>query len=411
MIKIGLLGFGTVGSGVYEILNDKKKELKNILDDDIEVEKILVRDLDKKRIVNVNRRDLLTTNVKDILDNEEIDIVVEVMGGIQPAYDYMCSALNSGKHVVTANKEVVSKYIEKIFEISEQNNRKFLFEASVGGGIPIIKSLNQISAINKITNIKGIMNGTTNYILTKMMDNSLSLNDALKLAQKLRYAELDPKDDIEGDDVARKLSILSTLAFNVKVNKENIAYRGISAIDKVDIKNFKAMKKSIKLMANATKNNTSITAYVEPVLVDDVSCFASVKDNYNMIAITGNTVQELQFYGAGAGKDPTANAVVCDIIDIFKIKDSIFELRKNQDEYSINYNMGEANYYFRVTAKNENEHKQIDNLLKKFDLKYETLKSGNELVFKIKSVNIEEMNEFILEVKMKFDNYCYARID
>ncbi len=331
MIRVGLMGLGTVGSGVYKIINNKKEYLTNLLNEDIEIKKILVKDLNKKRKINVNKK-LLTDNARDILEDPEINIVIEVMGGMSPAFEYICNALKNGKHVVTANKATVSNHLGDFLNLAKDNNKKFLFEASVGGGIPIIKSLNQVAAINDITQIKGILNGTSNFILTKMMDNCASFNDSLALAKELGYAESNPKDDIEGDDAARKLSILSSLGFKTKVSTENILYRGISSIDKVDVLNFKNMNKSVKLIDIAIKNDKRISASVEPVLIEENSQFANVKDCFNMISITGSTVQELQFYGQGAGEEPTANAVVCDIIDIVKSTDIVSKFHENKQQ-------------------------------------------------------------------------------
>lgn len=409
MIKVGLMGLGTVGTGVYKIINSKKEYLTNILKEDIEIQKILVRDLNKKRMVSVNKK-LLTDNARDILDNPEINIVVEVMGGISPAYEYICCALKNGKHVVTANKEVVSQNLKYFLDLAESSNKRFLFEASVGGGIPIIKSLSQIASINDITQVKGILNGTSNFILTKMMDNCASFNDSLALAKELGYAEANPKDDIEGNDAARKLSILSSLAFKTKVSTECMIYRGISSIDKIDVLHFKSMNKSIKLMATAIRNDKRISAAVEPVLIEENSQFANVKDGFNMISITGNTVQELQFYGQGAGEKPTANAVVCDIIDVIKNTYDVHILQESKEEYNIYEQIFNGDYYLRVLTNGEKENEDIINLLSKSNFKYEILENTYNFVLKIKSVYTDEMESFISEFKTYYDNFCYVRI-
>ena len=409
MIKVGLMGFGTVGTGVYKIINSKLEELRNILKEDIEIKKILVRDLNKKRKVTVNKN-LLTINARDILDDPEISIVVEVMGGMSPTYEYICSAIKNGKHVVTANKEVVSKHLGDFLNLAKDNNKKFLFEASVGGGIPIIKSLNQVASINDITQIKGILNGTSNFILTKMMDNCASFNDSLALATELGYAEANPKDDIEGDDAARKLSILSSLAFKTKVSTESILYRGITSIDKVDVLNFKSMNTSVKLIATAIRKDQRISASVEPVLIGENSQFANVKDSFNMISITGSTVQELQFYGQGAGEKPTANAVVCDIIDIVKSTDIVSKLQENKEVYSIDAQIHNGDYYLRVTTSGDKENEEIINFLNKSKLEYEVLDAKCNFVLKIKSIYTDDMENFISKFKLSYNNFCYVRI-
>ncbi|WP_115641129.1 homoserine dehydrogenase [Clostridium putrefaciens] len=403
------MALGTVGLGVYKIINSKKEQISNILSEDIEIKKILVKNLNKKRNTIVNK-DLLTDNYKDILDDPEINIVVEVIGGMNPAFEYIKSALKRGKHVVTANKEVVANYLEELLELSEKNNKRIFFEASVGGGIPIIKSLSQIALINDITQIKGIINGTSNFILTKMVDDCTSFNDSLALAKELGYAEANAKDDVEGDDVARKLSILSSLAFKTKVSAESILYRGISSIDKIDILNFKNMNKSIKLIATAIKDDNRISACVEPTLIEENSQFATVNNCFNMISITGNTVQELQFYGQGAGEKPTANAVVSDIIDAIKPTYSVCSLKKYKEKYDIDAHIFNGDYYFRVTTSGEKENEDIINLLIKSKISYEILEKTCNLVLKIKSIYEDKMDKFISKFKTRYENFCYVRI-
>lgn len=410
MIKVGLMGFGTVGMGVYKVVNSKRKEWINTLGEDIEVKRILVKDLEKKRKLNINKN-LLTDNAKEILDDKEIDIIIEVMGGMIPAYEYICYALKHNKHVITANKEVVSKYLEEFLELAEKNNKSFLFEASVGGGIPIIKPLNQISLINDITEIKGILNGTSNFILTKMMDNCASFSESLLLAQELGYAEANPKADIEGDDAARKLSILTSLAFKTKISTDSMLYRGISSIDKIDVLNFKSMNKSVKLIATAIKEDKRISAAIEPVLVDESSQFANVKDNFNMVSIIGNTVQELQFYGRGAGEEPTANAVVCDMIDIVGYTYFIPKLRESKEKYIIDMKVFKGDYYFRISTSKQKEIENVISLLDKSNIKYEVLEKTHDFVLKIKSICTDDMEMFISKIKKSYDNFCYVRID
>lgn len=409
MLKVGLMGLGTVGMGVYKIIDSKKEELANVLKEDIEIKKILVKNLNKKRNIDIDRK-LLTDNAKDILDDSEIDVVVEVIGGMSPAYEYICCALKKDKHVVTANKEVVANYMEELLDLAEKNNKRFLFEASVGGGIPIIKSLSQIVSINDITQIKGILNGTSNFILTKMMDSCTSFSDSLAIAKELGYAEANPKDDIEGDDVARKLSILSSLAFKTKVGTECILYRGISSIDKVDILNFKSMNKSVKLIATAMRNDKRISAAVEPVLIGENSQFAHVKDSFNMISITGSTVQELQFYGRGAGEKPTANAIVCDVIDVIKSTYRVHRFQENKKEYKIDAHIFKGDYYFRVVTSGEKENEDIIELLNKHNLEYEVLENTCNFILKIKSIYTSDMEKFVFKFKMHYDNFCYVRI-
>lgn len=409
MIKIALMGFGTVGVGIYKIIENKKDDLINILNEDLEIKKILVRDITKIRKITVDKS-LLTSNPNEILDDPEIDIIVEVIGGMNPTYEYICRALANGKHVVTANKEVVSEHLQELLELAKENNKKFLFEASVGGGIPIIKELKQIAAINDITEIKGILNGTSNFILSQMMSKNISFKESLSLAQELGYAEANPVNDIEGNDAARKLSILSSIAFKTNIDKKHVEYRGISSIDKVDIFNFKNMNKSVKLMATAMLENTEICACVEPVLLSEKSQFYKVEDNNNMVSVIGDNIQNLQFFGRGAGEKPTANAIVGDIIDI--IKQTCHECRivYKKSKHKVISQKQISNYYFRVTSSNEKQNEVITDLLDKKNLRYEIIEHTQDWVLIIKSIDVDDMKSVASQLKINNIDFCYVRI-
>ncbi|MGF7060296.1 homoserine dehydrogenase [Brassicibacter mesophilus] len=410
MIKIGLLGFGTVGSGVYEIINTCRNELKECTGQNIEVTKILVRDIDKYKnsYIDVN---LLTINASEILDNPNIDIVVEVIGGVEPAYSYISYALNNEKHVVTANKAVVSKYMKELTYLAKKNNKGLLYEASVAGGIPIIKSVKESIKINKISRIKGILNGTTNFILSKMYDDNIGFNDALKIAHELGYAEADPTDDIEGYDAARKIAILSSLAFRANVSFNDIACRGITSVSAFDVSMAKQMGLIVKLIGSSILKDNKITASVEPVLIDENSPFAAVKDAFNIVSITGNTVGELQFYGQGAGKNPTANAVVSDIIDIlnedYKIRSS-----KNKDVTKIsNTDRTKGRYYIRTTL---DDNITTDNFLDELNLhnlKYEVVAAGEYLVLITEKTSSEQVAGIINSLDLPKQSCFFMRID
>ncbi|MCK4258251.1 MAG: homoserine dehydrogenase [Halanaerobiales bacterium] len=415
MIKIGLLGFGTVGSGVYEIIEKEKNNFRTLLGEEIEISKILVSDLNKKRNVNLPPT-LITDNPYEILNAPDIDIIVEAIGGVKHAYKYVTLALENDKHVVTANKAIVAKYMDELLALAEKKGKGFLFEASVGGGIPIIKSLKQNIRINKITQIKGILNGTTNFILSKMTDENLSFNEALELARKLGYAEADPTDDIEGYDVARKLSILSSIAFKTKTNYNNIMCRGINSISKLDISMFKKLSLKVKLIGNAVISDNffidkEFSASVEPILVNENSTFASVNDAFNIVSLMGDTVGEQHFYGHGAGKNSTANAVVSDILDLISGEYKFSKLIENTITIPAGVKLFKGKYYLRVAPASKTQIPKIFNLLNKNDIKYEIISINEDLILLTELISADTMEHFIKQLKLSHDNYCYLRIE
>ena len=314
VIKAGMLGLGTVGTGVYKVLKRQEAEMEAKLGAKVELKKILVRNLEKAA-AKAEDPSILTNDVREILEDPEIEIVVEVMGGIQPALAYMLDALNAGKSVVTANKDVVASEGKKLLEAAKANGRDFLYEASVAGGIPIIRPLKQCLAGNHITEVIGIFNGTTNFILTKMSKEGMEFDEALQLAQDLGYAEADPTADIEGLDAGRKVAILASAAFNSRVVFENVYTEGIARITARDILYAKEMGCEIKLLGVARLTPEGIEARVHPMLIDSDHPLASVQDSYNAVFVRGDAVQDTMFYGRGAGELPTASAVVGDIFD------------------------------------------------------------------------------------------------
>lgn len=314
-ILIGLLGYGTVGQGVAKIIQDKRDLLKELTGIDFEIKKVLVNNIDKEREVKLPAQ-LFTTNAKDVIDDPEIDIIVEVISAIEPARDMIVRAMENGKSVVSANKAVISKYFEEFSQLAEKNDVHFLYEASVAGGIPVIKPLEDIVMQNEVSRVRGILNGTCNYILSKMSENKQGYAEVLQEAKRLGYAEADPSADVNGDDTLRKLRILSTIAFSQKVSEEDIILEGISKITSEDIENLAKFNKTIKLIADAWIEDDEIMAVVQPVAVDKGTYFASVNDAYNSVTINGDMVGELKFYGSGAGMLATGNAVMNDVIDI-----------------------------------------------------------------------------------------------
>ena len=312
MKKIAILGFGVVGSGVAEVLTQNKAIIEKKLNDLIEIKYIL----DLRDFPDSPFADKVVHDFNIILNDSEISIVAEMMGGSHPAYDFSKAALLAGKNVVTSNKEVVSKFGTELLEIAKENGVRYLFEASVGGGIPIIRPMNNDLVANKITSIDGILNGTTNYILTQMNEHGTSFEDALKDAQAKGYAEADPTADVEGIDAARKIVILSSLAFGKCISPDEISRKGITSITSDDFTVAKALGYTIKLIGHSELIDGKILANVSPRFIPLSNPLAHISDVYNGILVGANMLDKVLFYGKGAGKLPTASAVVADIMDI-----------------------------------------------------------------------------------------------
>lgn len=315
MVKIALLGHGVVGSGVMDVLLSHKESLTQRAQTEIEVKWIL----DLRDFPDLPYADRFTKRFEDILEDEEVRIVVEVMGGLHPAFDFVKACLENGKSVVTSNKELVAEKGDVLLGLAQRNNLNFLFEASVGGGIPIIRPISQCLAANEVTEIAGILNGTTNFILTKMIREKMSFADALTLAQKLGYAERDPSADVDGEDACRKICILASLAYGVHVNPRDVYTEGIREVTLADVDYAKAWGGVIKLIgAVQMQNSGQIHILVCPMFVSGESQLAHVDDVFNGILVRGDATGDVVFYGKGAGKLPTASAVVADVIDCIK---------------------------------------------------------------------------------------------
>jgi len=313
-IKIGLLGFGTVGQAVYKLLTENAENIAERTGFLPVIEKVLVRDLKKKRSLSIDSK-LLTTDPKDILENKEISIVCELMGGIKPAEEYILSALERGKVVVTANKALLSEKGEKVFSLVNERRLYLGFEASVGGGIPIIKTMKEALVGNKIKRIVGIVNGTTNYILTQMLEKGMDFAKALRLAQEKGFAEADPSLDLKGIDSAHKLSLLASLAFNFFIPFDRVYVEGIDKIELIDLEFARQFGYVIKLLAIAKEDKGKYEIMVHPALIPEKHILTSVRFNYNAFYIQGDFVGDILLYGLGAGGAPTASAVVSDIVD------------------------------------------------------------------------------------------------
>ena len=314
-IHIALLGSGTVGSGVSEVLRMNVRELAERVGKNIVLKKVLVRYIKKPR-KNIDMS-LLTDDFESIVNDKDIDIVVEVMGGLHPAKEYMLRAIEAGKSIVTANKDVLATYGKDVLGAAERAGVDFQFEASVGGGIPIITSLKQSLTANKITEVMGIVNGTTNYMLTKMANDGVSYETVLKEAQEKGYAEADPTADVEGLDAARKAAILASIAFNTRVHFNDVSVEGITKITTEDIDYAKDLGFVIKLLAIGKDSaEKGVDVRVHPVFLPKEHPLASVNGVYNAIFVRGNAIGDTMFYGQGAGSLPTASAVVADIVEV-----------------------------------------------------------------------------------------------
>lgn len=314
VIGIGLLGMGTVGRGVYRILKENRAAIEQKVGVLVEVKKILVRDTIKDRGFELEKG-ILTTDVGDIIDDPDIDIIVELLGGINPALEYSLRALGCGKSLVTANKDMVAVHGKELFEAAAANHCDVLFEGSVAGGIPIIRPLKECLAANRIQQVIGIINGTTNYMLTRMSKEGLDFHDVLGEAQSLGYAEADPSADVEGFDAARKLAILASIAFNTRVPLNQVYVEGITGITAEDIAYATELNYVIKLLGIAKESDEGIEARVHPALLPKNHPLASVNDVYNAIFVTGDAVGDVMFFGRGAGELPTASAVVADVMN------------------------------------------------------------------------------------------------
>lgn len=314
MIKVAVLGYGTIGSGVVEVLETNKESIAKRAGDEIEVKYVLdLRDFPGDPI-----QQKIVHDYDVIVNDPEISVVVEVMGGVEPAYTFVKKALLAGKNVTTSNKALVAAKGADLIQTAKDQNVNFLFEASVGGGIPIIRPLNSCLTADEIEEITGILNGTTNYMMTKMTNDGSEFEDVLKDAQAKGYAEKDPTADIEGFDACRKIAILTSLVCGQQVDFEEIHTEGITKITATDIKYAKAMGKTIKLLASSRKAENGYYAMVAPFMLGPEHPLYNVNDVFNAIFVHGNVLGDAMFYGSGAGKLPTASAVVADIVDIAK---------------------------------------------------------------------------------------------
>ncbi len=311
MVKIAVLGYGTVGSGVVEVLEKNKDVVSKNVGDDIEVKYVL----DLREFPGSCIEKILVHDYDVIVNDPEVDIVVEVMGGLHPAYEFVKAALEAGKNVCTSNKALVAAFGPELIALAKEKNKNFMFEASVGGGIPIIRTMLRCLTADHICEITGILNGTTNYILTKMYNEGVGYEETLKEAQALGYAEADPTADVDGWDAARKIAILTSLAYGEHVDFESFSVEGIKNITAIDVAYAKAMDMKIKLLGSSKKKDGEIFISVAPYMIGREHVLYSVDDVVNGVGICGDLLGDSMYFGAGAGKLPTASAVVADIVD------------------------------------------------------------------------------------------------
>lgn len=349
-IKIGLIGLGTVGSGVF-------KTLKSF--DNVEITKIAVRNINKKRDIEGLDNSIITDNAYEVVNDSEIDIVAELVGGLEPAFDLIATAIKNGKHIVTANKELLAKRGEELFNIAEKYNKVILYEAAIAGGIPIIMPVKTILAGNKINHIEAIVNGTTNYILTKMDVQKASYNDVLKEAQELGYAEADPTGDVEGYDAAYKIATLASITFQKRIKIENVYREGITKIRAEDMEAANDLGYKIKLIASAhLDENDNADVRVHPMLVSKKSTLAHIDYVTNAVSLSGHPVGSITLSGPGAGEFPTASSVVGDILAIAaELGKSEYILPMMRCKHNSTANMTDIlettnKYYLSIHAKN-----------------------------------------------------------
>ena len=352
MISVAIMGHGTVGSGVAEILTTHKQKLFKAVGEELYVKHIL----DLREFPDSPLADRFTKNFEDIVNDIEVRVVVEVMGGTNPAYDFVKRCLQAGKSVVTSNKELVAKHGAELLAVAKENNANFLFEASVGGGIPIIRPLSQCLVANEVDEIAGILNGTTTFIFGKMINDNMDFSDALKLAQDLGYAERNPEADIEGHDACRKICILASLAFGKHIYPDNVYTKGISEITLDDVKYADSLNYVIKLIGDVKKTEDGkLDILVAPMLLSKDCILSDINDVFNGILVKGDCTGDVMFYGKGAGKLPTASAVVADVVDCakhLKARKRIFWTDSDGSQVA-SYKDSKTAMYIRVAGKGE----------------------------------------------------------
>ncbi|MBF7097050.1 homoserine dehydrogenase [Alkalibacter mobilis] len=408
-MKVALLGMGTVGTGVYEIINEEKGNYFANAQDKVSIKKILVRDINKKRNPKFDKN-LMTDSFEDIINDDEIETLIFAMGGMEPEFTFMKKAMEKKKHVITANKAVVSEHFDTLLDLANKNNIMFLFEASVGGGIPIITSLKETLKINRIDEIKGILNGTSNYILSKMASEGKNFDDVLKQAQDLGFAEADPSADVDGYDVSRKLAILSSIAFGSHIKDEDIYKRGIRNVSKADMEMFENLGFVLKYLAHSKLVDDYYCASVEPVLLSSKDIMSNVNEEFNIVSIKGNIIGELQFYGKGAGKNATANAVVGDLLYIINNGDKKDELDISRKLSNRGLEEFEGKYYIRVDVGNHDDFKSIIDMIDEVSKIKKMMVEKDKLFVITEELSASTVNLLAEKLEKYGNSIFYARI-
>ncbi|MDD3305634.1 MAG: homoserine dehydrogenase [Acetobacterium sp.] len=415
-MNIALLGFGTIGSGVYELINlNKGKFAGNFTDVESRksnpvITKVLERDASKDLGDTVGK---IVTHPSEILEDESIGLVIALMGGMDFEYEMIKECLRSGKHVVTANKAVISEYFQELLALAEENGVVLRYEASVGGGIPIIGSLKEEMKINRVTEIKGILNGTTNFILSKMTEEGADFGDTLALAQSIGFAEADPTADVEGYDVSRKLSILSSMAYESIIRDEDVYKRGITDIRAADIEMIGSMGYVVKYLGHSILEEKNVYTTVEPVLFKEASIMSNVNSEFNIISITGDIIGELQFYGKGAGKDATANAVVGDVLYILNIvgeQNLPKPLRLNRKLNKMGTEIFRGKYYLRANLGNKEMLDQVLTAVETVAARKTVIVNDNQVYVVTSAIAANDFNKMAEKLKETVPECFYARI-
>lgn len=389
MVKIAIIGFGVVGSGVYEVLRRNAADIAANASTEIDIKYILdIRDFSSH-----SESHLFVNDVNTIANDDEVEIVVETMGGLEPANSFTRLCLEKGKSVVTSNKELVATYGDELFGLAQANNCKYLYEASVGGGIPIIRPLSKCLAANRIDKIAGILNGTTNYILTRMFNDNASFESALKEAQEKGYAEKDPTADVEGFDTGKKICILSSMINGEKIDHRDVHTEGITKITIQDTEYASKFNSVIKLIGLCERSGDKYSVVVAPMLVNSESPLYGVDDVFNGIMVSGNMLGDAMFYGRGAGKLPTASAVVADVIDIAKNKNSKFVApwTASKENVLVPYEDIKTSMYVRVQC--DDVSKAINHIEKSFNADIKCEITCDEIAFITPADTIKIINK------------------
>lgn len=408
MVDVAILGYGTVGSGVAEVLTKNQESINKKAGKKINIKYVL----DLKEFPGSPVEHLLTKDFEQIMNDSDVKVIAEVMGGVEPAYTFVKRALLSDKSVVTSNKELVARHGAELLKIAKERNINFLFEASVGGGIPIIRPLNQSLTADEIYEITGILNGTTNFILSKMSDEGLDFETVLKEAQDRGYAERNPEADVEGYDACRKIAILSSLAFGMHVDFEDIYTEGITKISDVDMAYAKEMGYDIKLLATSKKKEDKVYAMVSPVMIGGEHPLSNVNGVFNAIFVKGNVIGDVMFYGKGAGKLPTASAVVADMVDAVKhLKRNIVSFWSTRKMELMDENQILSRYFIRVAPQSRKEAKEaIGGIFG--DTDYIKIKEAkDELAFITDMAEEGSLKEQVDKLKEQHDVVSVIRID